>query len=122
MKIYYLLLMVLICSCQKGQTPDLDKNDNLDSKVFGNLKTEIRFRNAKQKEVVKKDTLSTHFSFENLKELKCKTKFLAENDYENGECFIREYEIKILDTLLINVLQKQSKSNFVDYVYFYKGK
>jgi len=122
MKFYYLSLVVLIWSCQKVQAPDLNTEDHLNSKVFGNSKTEIRFRNAKQNEMVKKDTLSTHFSYEKLKELKCQTRFLAENDYENEEYFIREYEIKIVDTLLLNVLQKQSKSNVCDYVYFYKDK
>jgi hypothetical protein len=54
--------------------------------------------------------------------LQCKTKFLSENDFENEESFIREYEIKISDTLLINVLRKQKKGNLYDYVYLYKGK
>ncbi|MCF6129083.1 hypothetical protein L1S35_05310 [Flavobacterium sp. AS60] len=122
MKIYYFLLFVLIASCQKGQSPELNKEKNLEVNVSGNAKTELRFRNAKQNETVKDDSLTTHFKFDKLKELQCKTKFLSENDFENEESFIREYEIKISDTLLINVLREQRKGNVYDYVYFYKGK
>jgi hypothetical protein len=122
MKISQFLLFVLIASCQKGKSPELNKEMNLEVNVSGNIKTEIRFRNAKQNETVKDDSLTIPFRFNKLKELQCKTKFLSENDFENEESFIREYEIKISDTLLINVLRKQKKGNLYDYVYLYKGK
>jgi hypothetical protein len=122
MKIYYLLVFILITSCQKGKAPELNTEKNSQVNESGNAKTQLRFRNAKQNEVVKDDSLLAHFSFTNLKELPCETKFLAENDYENEKVFIREYEIKIADTLLLTVLKKQSKGNVYDYVYLYQGK
>ncbi|HLA55554.1 MAG TPA: hypothetical protein VK623_05620 [Flavobacterium sp.] len=121
MKTIYFFLIVFICSCQKGQVTESKNKTEKSSKESGSLRTELKFRKAKQNEIIRNDTLKSHYNFKNLKELKCETKFLA-NDYENEKYFIREYEIKISDTLLINVLQKQSKGEVVDYVYLYKEK
>jgi hypothetical protein len=85
------------------------------------VQTEIRFRTAKNNEIITNDTLDKPFHLETLKELKCETKFMN-NDYENEEYFIREYEIKISDTLIIIGLQKQGKRNKLEYIYFYKGR
>jgi hypothetical protein len=122
MKINYFLVFALFASCQKEQAPHLNKEKNLEVNVSGNAKTEIRFRNTKQNEIVRDDSLLTHFSFTNLRELPCKTTFLAENDFENENTFIREYEIMIADTLRLTVLKKQSKGNVYDYLYLYQGK
>jgi hypothetical protein len=119
---YSFILLVLIASCQKGKVAELNKEKKLAVKVSGNAQTELRFRQAKQNEIVREDTLLSHFSFDKLKQLPCDAKFLSENDFESKECFIREYEIKISDTILINVLKKEGKGNVCDYVYFYNGK
>jgi hypothetical protein len=121
MKTVYLLLFVIAISCQKRHDIEDNKNADLNPKVTENVQTEIRFRTAKNNEIIRNDTLIKHFNFESLEELKCETKFLNK-DYENEEYFIREYEIKICDTLFISALQKQSKKNKFEYVYFYKGK
>ena len=121
MKVAILIFILLICSCESGQKTKSKIETEKISKVSGNLNTELKFRNAKESGIVRNDTLKTHFNFKNLKELKCQTKFL-DKDYENEKHFIREYEIKISDTLLINILQRQSKGQTFDYVYLIKNR
>lgn len=121
MKIAYFIFILLICSCESGQKKESKNETGNKSDISGNLMTELKFRKSKESEIVRNDTLKTHFNFKNLKELKCETKFL-DNDYENEKYFIREYEIKISDTLLINILQRQSKGQTYDYVYLIKNR
>jgi hypothetical protein len=57
-----------------------------------------------------------------MKPIDCKIKFIVKNDFNNEKenYFIREYEITFLDTLKINILQKQNK--LPEYIYLYKNK
>lgn len=116
MKIAYFIFTLLIGSCESGQKAESKNETEKNPQVHGNLMTELKFRNAKEGEIVKHDTLTTHFNYKNLTVLKCETSFL-ENDYENEDYFIREYEIKISDTLRINSLQRQNKEGIYEYVY-----
>ena len=120
MKIICLLMLISFFSCKNGETVKSEEKKPIEKSTKNKL-TEIKFRNAKNTEIVRNDTLLNHFNFKNLKELKCETKFL-DKDYEDENYFIREYEIKISDTLLISALERQGKSKTIDYVYLYNGK
>lgn len=120
MKVIYIILILLNCSCESGSKTRLENKIEKKAVVTGSVLTELRFNKGKEHVVVKNDILKTHFNFKNLKELKCETKFLY-NDFENENYFIREYEVKIDDTLLITILQRQTSGQTYDYVYLIKN-
>lgn len=123
--IYLLTLQFFLLSCNNSKT-EKNKIHNLkeiSQKQNGNLKTEERFLNFKKKLIVEDDSLrDTNFFNQKFKEVKCKCKFISENDFENQteNYFIREYSIMISDSIEIKVLQKQEKIS--DYIYTYKNK
>jgi hypothetical protein len=119
--LYLSILIVFTISCQERRDAIVKDNKNVGYEEVRNPETEIKFQNAKKNEIVINDTLLTHFTLKNLQELECKAKFL-DKDFENEKSFIREYEIRISDTLLITALQRQGKGRLIDYAYFYKDK
>ena len=121
--IYIFLFSLVSCDNSKQKESITEKPNDVAQKIVGNLQTVKRFEELRKILIVEEDSLrNIDFFNQHFTEVNCKSKFLADNDYDNetDSIFIREYSIVISDSIEIKALQKQSK--ILEYIYTYKDK